>query len=696
MNYKIKVVESISKYRVLKDKNSYNNDKFTSLSHLFWFNILDPDSLRNFIESKYIELKKEQYDNVILFKKEYQFIISRLNTIRKKLNYIDSWKAPLPSDVFFSFRIYSTIIDYYNEYYKDEKIRISLMRGLNFEKSIDGVNSFFENINYYYNTSFVKDIIKPIIINSLWNEKQKVYVFKIFWPDELTTIWIISKIIRDNNPKVKIIIDLSETNEQFDFREWAPLIKNDKRFFDFFDYYIIYNDFKKSMNRIIDYENNKQDIEWAKNIIYRSNNKTYYRELKSDLLNDDMLENFVKDSFNSKKIMKIMGLRNIYNRFSPYKCYWSKCNFCAINSQNKFIYDSKFSHEYFIDKWVKFIKENKIEDFWFMDEAIPPVIILSFAKKIVASWIKFKYQFRTRFDKAYTYENCKILYESWANFCGIWLESAVDRVNKEIANKGTDKISIKEKLKIIYNFDKAWVSIHNYAIMWFPWETEKEIVTTYKFLKENIVKLKNYTCSPNIYSLMKWTKIFSERDKHKVEINKKDLDNPFKLSYKFKVDWKKNNYKLLFKIEEELHRAQFTPWLDSKNYSINASRYWEYLDRSYIFYVMKRSYERNPYYLYKEISDNVLKKNYKDLLDSYFYISKYIQIYELRDRSYIYDWVWCKDITIRKGYINFLKLYNKEIKLKENLDSLWLDYDRAKEFILLLLKERILRFRRNS
>ncbi|MBT3852756.1 hypothetical protein HOF65_01830 [bacterium] len=67
----------------------------------------------------------------------------------------------------------------------------------------------------------------------------------------------------------------------------------------------------------------------------------------------------------------------------PYKCYWNNCNFCAINSQNKIVYDKEYSYNFFIDKWIDFIEKNDIKYLHFSDEAMVPSVIISFAQKII-------------------------------------------------------------------------------------------------------------------------------------------------------------------------------------------------------------------------------------------------------------------------------------------------------------------------
>jgi hypothetical protein len=53
-----------------------------------------------------------------------------------------------------------------------------------------------------------------------------------------------SQIIRDVNPNAKIVLDMSNANEQFDFTQWLKLIQDSERkFFAYFDFFIVHRDF---------------------------------------------------------------------------------------------------------------------------------------------------------------------------------------------------------------------------------------------------------------------------------------------------------------------------------------------------------------------------------------------------------------------------------------------------------------------
>ena len=480
---------------------------------------------------------------------------------------------------------------------------------------------------------------------------------------------ITSTFIQKSKKKTYTVVDFSQANEQFDFSQWVSLIKESgASFFSYIDFFIIDRDFGRAIDDIILYANKKKDIISINNILYKDNEAILFQEMKQDEGNKDMIESFLQHNFDSNKCHNTLWWVSYYGRFLPYKCYWNNCNFCAINLQNKFIYDKEYSYDFFIDRWIKFIEENKIESIIFQDEALPPGLVLKFAKEVIKKRIKINYRFRTRFEKLYTFNNCKILFLSWARYCWMGLESAVERVNKEIGNKGNDFISLKEKLRIIYNFDNNGISIHNYSIIGFPGETDEEIIITYKFLKSNIQKSSYFTCTPNIFALMKGPNIFKNREKLGVEVLQKDIDNPFNLVFDFTYKWKQRNISLLNTLVQDIHKSQFLPWIDDlKHSNIDTTDFWSYIDRGSMFYLLKCYYKKSPYLWYRDINKNILKEKNEYLLAQRYRKSDYIQVFEHLDFICIYDWVLCGEIILAKEYKDFIFWYNSSQSLQSNL-----------------------------
>lgn len=700
MEYKVHNITSISKLTIVNfnytEKHWINSD--TTLNNVFWNTIFSYENFKNFLEKDLINFKKTHLNKreYLYFVEEYKFILNKLDQAKRWISFLEKNHLPTWQEVFFSYRIFNTILWYYNDYYKDSWIHLSLSNGIIFNRKLNSISDFQENIERYLESDFIKNFIYDIVSDKIWEYKDDKILFKIpiFWPNELIFISIIAKLIKQKYNNAKVVVDFSKWNEQFDFTQWINLIKNSQGiFFEYIDYYIVNRDYWNGIKLLLSYLNNKIDDRDLKNIIYY-NWKVCFNDIDNQSTNLDMFEQFIESNFNKNNIWYLLGENTYTARLVPYKCYWDNCSFCAINSHNKFILNQEYSYNFFIDKWISFIKENDIKSVGFIDEAIPPLAILHFAKKIIKEKLKIKYFFRTRFEIQYTLDNLKILQKSWARFCGMWLESASERINEQIWNKWNSWVNLKEKIKKIHYMDRIWIATHNYSIMWFPWESEEEYTQTYKFLKNNIKKSQQYTCSPNIFCLMKWPKIFSEMNTYWVEVNKEDLENPFILNYEFKYKWEERNMELLQYYVNDIHRTQFTPWLDFDNNAVNFSDFWSYIDRSSIFYKMKEQYLINPYYIYKNINNSIKDKNIDIKLNTRFDLSKFFQIIDtIEDNNKIdlYDWCLCWHIYLPLQYKSFFQNYSSELTLWQNLDKNWIKKDiNFKYFINLLIENRIL------
>lgn len=690
----------ISKFKILwlKDVSLINFESHTfDLSSLFWSTLFDKEFFKHFHETYFFTYKRniEQEDSFNLYLEDYNFILEQLDRLKKSIDFSQGEKIPWADDIFFSYRIFNTILSYYNDFFQDDKIFVVMQQGLVYEKSYNSIDEYIYNLYDFIQSQFVQIFLKPIILkyfqyNTTHNNVLKI---DIFWPEELITAAIISKILKEKNPHLKIIIDLSVWNEQFDFTQWGNMIlKSKKIFFDFFDFFIIDRDFGVSVGNVLKYIDWDIDHKLLKNVIYIFNNQIQYEKISDDVLNQDAFTHFLKSNFHRNKLKKVFWKNAYYWRLLPYKCYWNKCNFCAINSQNKFTYTSSYSYDFFIDQWIDFIEKNEIYSITFSDEAIPPKVIVKFAKKIIEKGISINYQFRTRIEKYYTLKNCIILFQSWARFCGMWLESAVDRVNEQIWNKWNCSLSIHEKIKIIHNFDRSGISIHNYAIMWFPWETDSEITITHRFLISNILKSFYYTCTPNIFALMKGPKIFTHRDDFGIEVAQSDIDNPFKLIYDFKYWGKERSLWLLTDAQLNIHNTQFLPWL-SKNSWIDFIDFWHYIDRSGIFYILKRFYSYSPYFWYMYVNDKVLNMEKGVILKQYFYRPCYIQCstsYK-KQKLYICNWCTLEDTILPYKFQDFIYNYNTSLSLEKNINMFLMDFWLSDwKYIEVLFKNKIL------
>ena len=150
------------------------------------------------------------------------------------------------------------------------------------------------------------------------------------------------------------------------------------------------------------------------NIVYFRNSKAFF-EKPTENNPETLFQAFTSYFYDPQSIYRTNDIRSAYTRLFPYKCFWSSCFFCTINSTNPYTYHKE--NRPYIEACVDFIEQNNVGEIAFGDEAIHVNDILSFAQMIIERNITVIFRFRTRFDMGYTEKACKILAQAGARFC---------------------------------------------------------------------------------------------------------------------------------------------------------------------------------------------------------------------------------------------------------------------------------------
>lgn len=665
-----------------------------SLSWDFWNYILDEEILTRFILNKYIPFLKIKGTYTQEIYDEIHFFLSQLYQVKKRINIIKKNNFKV-SDLYFAYVTFSKIVGYYNDYYISSWVNILLSKWLNFWKIDDTQNKTrnleLEELKSLFlndNNEFVSEIIIPLFQKYI-HSNTKMYSLQLFFPNEIVLAMIFSHIITNKN--THILLNVSETFEQFDCTEWIYFFDmKGKILSTYFDSFLVYRDFWKSIsdltNAVLKWEN-YQDIP---NVWFFINDTVIYNASENQWeLDEDLVSKFIEANINEKNIHQLFWENFLRVRFFPYKCYYNKCNFCTINSQNLFGFSPKYWYDFFINVWIDFIKKYDVKHLNFKDEAVPPVQIINFAKRVLENNLDITYQFRTRFDKMYTKDVCELLYKSWARYCGIWLESASERINEDIANKWERHITLQDKFVIIQNFDSSKIRIQNFAIIGFPTETKLETIATYNFIIQTIKNSNFYTSGINLFWLMKGSYIFENREKYWIKIDEKILNNPLNLDFDFNYDnWEKRNLDLYKKVIENVHLEQTCPWLKWRNWVI-ATSFWQFIEKTNYFYVLKRLNDKNPFVLFSLINDNLKDTPLEKIISLNFSISRGLYITKTSGNLMnVYDYIQHKDYILPSSYEKFLELYNDDISLLQNLEEYNLEINN--EIVSFLIDNKIL------
>lgn len=624
------------------------NIAYLDLWSLFWKWLLDLES---------------QYSKHELFKPIRAKYLDN-DLLQDALNLFANTENKLPSalELVFIYSIFNNIVYIFNSIYKN--------RNLSLWESLSHISNWF-NPNTF-NISLLKDYIDKkdevsnflIDILNLYIPKEKcICIFEFFWPSELLQILLLAK--QAKKLWHTVILSSSKSNEQTDFTRWIDTFIDNPFLFENIDYYIPYMDFWKSLWILRNYLESwkPKDLINFENIVYKKDNTNLVYARPNTTSEEELFLNFTKTFYRTN--FKLLNWKKLVPlRFMPYKCYWSWCFFCTINSSHLYPYKKNAKYIFAL---LDYIENNSIELINFIDEAIYPDDIILFAEEVIKRKLKIVYKIRARFDRKYTKEVCRLLYKSWMRYCWIGLECYSDRINK-IINKWD--ITIKEKQQIASNFNSAWIPFHNYAIIWLPQETAEEMFQTYNFLKDNIENSLNYNCSPNSFWLNRWSYFAKNTKTYWLLLKESKLNSSGSLD--LRLDFEKDSKLVLLqkKFASDLHLRQFLPFYKKNKYEfINPELFWVFVDRSGIFYYMKLfsrvSPFRKPYNYLKQISET----KFSSLLENKYKIFKYIKIYPSSDKynEWFNYWSWAT-LLLPKNFTkdNFLS-YNSKKSLKENI-----------------------------
>lgn len=680
INIKTYYLNTISKF----NQNLLVKQQITSnhidIDRYFWNKIMDVNQFKNFMIKKYIPSRKQKIIEDSVFFDDFRFILQKLDYVRQKLEMSDG-KVISAWDTIFSYRILNRIISYYNEYFSWSNIELSLYEWCKFiDLSMESLLS--GKIELYQDSEFVKMFIIPFLeqFNLSWD----IIVFQIFWPHEFLILLIIAGLLKEK--WVTVIVNWAKMYEQVDLSFFKKKIESNKDIFNYFDYIIVKEDFDFTLDQLIKKIKNNGISKWVRNYFYldrKTGNIEYdpYTKVTVDITKFDYMWPY----------SMLLNNKHYRGRLLPWKCYWSWCNFCIINSRSIFPYRLKWFEKY-IDKLIQTIKKDNIYYISFTDDSILPKALFYFAERIIEEKLDINYILRTRFDKEYTKDKCWLLYRSWLRMIWLWLESASERVN-QFVNKWYDKLALQWQESIISYFCEQWVSVHIYSILWLPSEVEEETQQTTEFLKMIIDKYDNVSCTPNSFWLKKWSNFADNPEKYWIRLLQfsEEWQQSFDKDY-FHLRWKTQSYDV-YKYIEDVHRHQFFQFIE------NISRdeilwFRKYIDYSSILYMMKRYYKIWPFKEYWTINDHIIKKSFKYIIKMKFKLSDYCQIlkYKKHDEMlYVYDWVNYKEYELPKNYIRFFDEFDDNVTLWELLNRLGLLEDESIENnIILMIKNRLI------
>lgn len=389
--------------------------------------------------------------------------------------------------------------------------------------NINLIDNTFINSNEYID--FIEKNQNPLYIEFFSSIADKIvkanydYIgFSVNCKEQSIASLILIKMLKERGIKSRICFGGSET---FSIK---PILLTDKRYYKEYIDYAMIGAGEHPTAELFEYLEGKRKIEDVSGIIYMNNENQIIENEPKQILDND----FVISSYNGYDFSEYTLPEHVIPIRTSFGCYWGKCTFCDYNSITKY---EKRTVDSVIEEIKYYIKKYKINNFYFVDAALPPSFLKEFSEKILKEKIKIYYYTNLRFEKEFTKEFLKQLYDSGLRCCGWGLESASPRILK-LMNKGTNTEIITRILVDAYNIG---ILNHIYYIYGFPSETEEDFDKTYNFFKDN----KQYISSVAEHAFILHTNsyIFShpeefEIDKEKLEKLMDEIGNQTFISWK--------------------------------------------------------------------------------------------------------------------------------------------------------------------
>ena len=347
------------------------------------------------------------------------------------------------------------------------------------KKFIKAVNKYLEEfgINYINNHGFAynylirniddlinveKEISEFIDNFPLDNYKNNDIIFlNVSYGFQVPMALGLTKRIKNSNSNVKIIWGgnyLTQINKNCN-----ELIRKAK----VIDAIIIFNHIKTFADIIKYYSKEKVDL---CNVI------TAYKEYEISKDIKDSISDYYLD-YNDIDLNIYLSRDKIMPILLNYGCYYHRCNFCA----HFYHYGNymKMNIKKTCEMIKKMYRHKKFDSIVFVDECIPPEMMVDISKYFIDNDINIKWMFETRINKSYlNFNTVKLLSDAGCKFVSFGIESYNNKILK-LMDKGIDTYIIKKTLKNFYN---AGIVVSSTFMIGYPKESYFNIFRTLNFI----------------------------------------------------------------------------------------------------------------------------------------------------------------------------------------------------------------------
>lgn len=407
-----------------------------------------------------------------------------------------------------------------------------------------------------------------------------------------TSTFAMARLAKEINPNCHISV-IGHSSEYYSLNKITRYLQRNDVLFSTIDS-IILDDFENTMPQLRECLASGQDLETVPNLLFatRENGEiTNSREAGTgsglpksnvEIVNTNLTPIVVShrthENATSYHPVSVQKNQRSHNHVDPSqvvstklwpnaKCYWDQCNFCAINRKYKTLPRNAFKDAHAVADYMEVLAHQKdITYIWSYDEAIPPSILGELAEILIDREISIQWETRSKIDKNFTPEVCRLLGQAGLREIRLGLESASPQVLSNMG-KFPDSWSLKLIEQIVSNFHQAGVSVHFPTIIGFPTETEENRLETFSFLRYIVTKYPSVTFNMNILGLDVASKLFRDYELYGITNINWPTHAKYFLGNLLDWDCQDNpfNYESLDYQRNELMRKLLYSWMPSSS-----------------------------------------------------------------------------------------------------------------------------------
>ena len=197
--------------------------------------------------------------------------------------------------------------------------------------------------------------------------------------------------------------------------------------------------------------------------------------------------------------------------YMAHGCYWHKCAFCDVTLDYvKGYCPTNVSKLY--EGLLAQCKEKGVYGIHFVDEAMPPALMIAFARENIAHGSPITWWGNVRFEKSFTRDVADFL--AYGGLIGVsaGLESATGNGLNAI-HKGTDLESI---VGACCAFKEAGILVHAYMIYGYWWEKEEDLINSMETLRQFYANGLLDSCFWHKFVLTRHSRVYNEWKEGKI------------------------------------------------------------------------------------------------------------------------------------------------------------------------------------